>query len=884
MKVIKPQKLGLLTRTFEHNRQPYLVTTVLAFFGFDSRVLLPEVALWKLAAAELGKDAPLDVGMPKARPELVMTAKGYAPDGVPCPLFAVRAQIGTIDKTLYVIGDRYWSWGAPSDPRPITEMALTWANAFGGPGYRLNPLGKGVAPLKGEGALHPLPNVEDPKRLVTMPGDRPPPAGFGAYDFLWPQRADKLGTYDGAWLKEQYPGFAKDMDLAAFNTAAEDQRLDAPFKEDAPFVLYNLHPQKPLLEGRLPGVTARCFVNQKTGAEEDFKEVPLRLETVHLFPHAERGVLVFRGFCKVEDEDADDVSLIVIGAEEAGAPKPVEHYRRVVAQRLDREKGHLYALRDRDLLPVVDPAAVRTESAPEDPRGMAALLATEGLLDKNMRRRMEAEREKAKEQLREHGLDPDEHMPSLREAEPPPDLDNLDVTIERAMQMAEEKQAEAEEQRKKAIEDARRQCAEQGLDFDKLVEEQQKKAGGPPKFSAKEQLEQLHGMLLLGRNSGVELPHLEAQLADPELERKLLQAEQELRNAYIKFAHHFPPAQALDDDASRTLREELVQQYGAGVSFAGRDLTGADLRGLTLHRADLRGALLEKVNFAGADLRGADLTGAVLARADLSSADLTGAVLTEANFGSANLTDTKIGASDLSRATLAKADLTNTDLRGATLEGADLSEAILAGTDLRDVRAPELNFLSTDLSRAKLAGADLSKCNFLEVNLTGVDLDGATLSAAVFLKVKGDGARFRGATLDKVTMVQECSFANADFTGASLEAANLRANNLAGAVFAEARLSGADLSSANLRQTTFCLATAIDARFHKADLTRADMRSANLMNGILSHSVAHGTDFEGANLFRADLFRMRVDQATRVTHAELGQARFVPERRTDGQA
>jgi uncharacterized protein YjbI with pentapeptide repeats len=62
------------------------------------------------------------------------------------------------------------------------------------------------------------------------------------------------------------------------------------------------------------------------------------------------------------------------------------------------------------------------------------------------------------------------------------------------------------------------------------------------------------------------------------------------------------------------------------------------------------------------------------------------------------------------------------------------------------------------------------------------------------------------------------------------------------------------------------------------------MRNANLMNAILSQAIAHGTDFEGANLFRADLFRMRVDQATSVTNAETAQARFVPERSANGQA
>jgi Uncharacterized protein conserved in bacteria (DUF2169) len=195
MKVIKPQKLGLLRRTFEHNRQPYLVTTVLAFFDFESRALLPEVGLWKLAADELAKDAALDLGMPKAHPELVMTAKGYAPDGVPCRAFNVRAQMGAIDKTLYVFGDRQWSWGVPSDRQLITEMALTWENAFGGPDYRLNPVGKGASAPKERARRISFPTSRIRSGSSCCPSTGRLPPDLAATNSKWPQRFDKLGTY-----------------------------------------------------------------------------------------------------------------------------------------------------------------------------------------------------------------------------------------------------------------------------------------------------------------------------------------------------------------------------------------------------------------------------------------------------------------------------------------------------------------------------------------------------------------------------------------------------------------------------------------------------------------------------------------------------------------
>jgi uncharacterized protein YjbI with pentapeptide repeats len=884
MKVIKPQKLGLLTRTFEHNQQPFLVTTILAFFPLDARTLLPEVALWKTMATELGKDAALDLGMPKARPELLITGTAYSPGGQPRPAFSVRARLGAIDKTLYVVGARHWKYRVTSDPVPLTELPISYADAFGGPGYALNPTGKGFSAPEEKDALHLLPSIEDPKSLIASPRDRPAPAGFGPYDFMWPQRSSKLGTYNEAWMKDGFPGFARDMSLGAFNAAPDDQQIDGAFRGDEAFLLENLHPDRPSIEGRLPGLTARCFANQKTPSGEAFREIPIRLETVHLFPHLLRGVLLFRGMIKVADEDGDDVLQLVVAGEETGALRSIEHYQTVLAQRLDRKKGHLFTLRDGDLLPALDAISAVQGAPKDDAEQLQALLATEGLVQKNMRRRMELEHENAKEQIRAQGLDPDRYMAPLAPAEPPPDLDHLDETVERAMALAEEQKMLAQEQRKNAEDDARRQCTEHGLDYDKLVADERKKAGGPPKFSAKAQIEHLNEALEMARNAGVDLPHVEEQLADPELERKLVTAERQLREAYVKFAHHFPEAASLESDASRTLRAAIVADHEAKESFAGRDFTGADLAGIRLEGADFRGAMLEGVNFSDANLRGVDFTGAVLARANLSAADLTGAKLEGANLGAAKLCGAKAGGGiDFSRAVLAKADLSNADLSGARLAGADLSEAIFTGTDLRGASAPGMNLLNASLIGAKLGGANLSKCNFLEVDVTGVDFSGTDLTSAVFLGAKGDGAVFRKAKLDNLRVVRGSSFAGADFSGASLEKANLRGTALAGSNFTEARLTEADLSECDLREATLYLAIAIGTRFVKADLSKADMFSANLMNAILQRATVHGTTFEGANLFGADLFRIRVDGGTILKDAELTQARFVEARSTHEQ-
>src|SRR6185312_16612224 len=107
-----------------------------------------------------------------------------------------------------------------------------------------------------------------------------------------------------------------------------------------------MHPRRARIEERLPGVCTRAFITQKTAAGEVFREIQTRLDTVRFFPHAERGVVIFHGMVEIEEDDGRDVLHLVLACEDLGKPRPVEHYREVLAQRLDKAKGYLLGLRD----------------------------------------------------------------------------------------------------------------------------------------------------------------------------------------------------------------------------------------------------------------------------------------------------------------------------------------------------------------------------------------------------------------------------------------------------------------------------------------------------------------------------------------------------------
>ncbi|WP_395353002.1 DUF2169 domain-containing protein [Variovorax sp. UC122_21] len=96
---------------------------------------------------------------------------------------------------------------------------------------------------------------------------------------------------DEAYLQNHAPGFPPDVDWRHFNMAPRDQWLAAPLRGDEPFALENLHPEKPLLQGQLPGLRLRVFADYRLpgtaaagGEAFKLKEVPMRLTTVWFFP------------------------------------------------------------------------------------------------------------------------------------------------------------------------------------------------------------------------------------------------------------------------------------------------------------------------------------------------------------------------------------------------------------------------------------------------------------------------------------------------------------------------------------------------------------------------------------------------------------------------
>lgn len=879
MKTFKPSKISVLWKTFELYQKTYFSVALLVLADIDDPPgIHTEVDIWRLAGRELGRDVVLDECMPKQRGEVLVNGRCYTPGGVPKEGLSVRVKIVTVDKTLYVFGDRTWGWhGAMSHPEPFTVMPVSWLNAFGGEGEAKNPVGRGMPPSK-SGEPHRLPNIEDPSHLIKGRGDRPTPVGFGPYDLTWPQRWSKIGTYDFAWAKEHAPGFAPDIDLAMFNAAPEDQQIEGFFRGDEPFLIENMHPERARIEGRLPGVVGRCFVSRNTdeGSPGELTEIPTRLDTVRFFPDQGRVLLTFRGMTQVAEDDAADIVHLMAACEDLDAPRPVEHYEEVRRKRLDKRRGGLHSLRDGDLLP--ERAVTRKKDRRLDPREPEALLQTEGLLRKHLTANAQNQVDKVRQAVTESGGDPDAlDLPdfSQQQEDEQPDLEDMASFVDRIEDTVEKQRAASELKRAEAEANARVTFAQSGIDYDAVTADARKQAAGPPRFSAQREIQRLRDIQTLAHNGNVATPQLDAALDDPTLRARLEKAERDIRDAYRSYAHYLPAAARLEGDERDTVRARVASAYAGGESFVDHDLTGADLSGLDLSHANFQGAFLEAANLSGAKLTEADFTGAVLARADLSGADLGKARLTGANLGEARLVGAKLGdGADLEGAVLAKADLSGADLHGARMRKVDLLETKLGGADVRGVQISEALFLRNDLQGVRFGSADLSHACFVEVDLRGADFTSANLTGTTFVTANADRAVFVDATFDNARIVGESSLVGADFRGARASRTNLRGIKMTGADLSGMTADQSDFSEADLTGANLYHLVARGAMFVRTDLTDASLVGADLFETIFQKSMVAGATFRGANLFRADFSRSIGDQRTSFERANVKHVRL----------
>ncbi|ELY3838105.1 DUF2169 domain-containing protein [Cronobacter turicensis] len=844
MKIVKPLRLSVLNRPFRWEGKNYLGVSVIALADMGpTPKLRPEVELWQLAASELQTSGGvIDMAIPKVRAEFLATGHAYTHHQQEKTACAVRIDVENLSKSLAVFGDRYWAGSRMTLPRPFDEMRLDWSRAYGGEGYEENPHGVGFRPEIHQGhEFRRLPNIEPFEGRMISPKQKPEPANFGPLDILWPRRFSRMGKkYDASWLQNDFPGFAKDIDWKVFNAASPDQwwqdRDSLP--PQAKWRIWNMHPEKPLQEGTLPPWQARCFINRQRGDDTLFEEVALRATTVWFFPHLEQMMLIWQGHIRINEDDAADVLQLLPAMEKVGASRSVNHYRKVLAQRMDKEKGALFAFREKDLVPE-DAIGPWIDSEVEE---------SASPMRDNMNNRASQLRAQHRARIEASGGDVNDLLGDFEEPEMPK-LDELPEFIEKMEKQAAEMQAKAEA-RKREME-AR---FPQGNNEDNQPR-------GP------EAMHRMQEMLYRNRDSLGE--------------KKLAQSRDALHQMYLMSVQHQPPARRLKGDLAQIIRQRAERTLAQGGDFSGMDLTGVDFSGMDLRGADFSKALLECADLSHCQLDGANFRGAMLARAELHHASLR-----DCNFEGASLS---------------LAQCCHSDFSGTRFKDTQLQETLLDDCTFDDATLEGLLFRETWFTHCRFHRATLDGCVFLELTLPGLDFRHARLNKTTFVKSALEAADFSDATLDSCSFVEthadEARFINAtwitcaaasestlnraDFTHATLRQSNLRQTALCGARFELAKLENTDLSEADCRGASFQRACLVGSLFIRTDFREVNFTDANLMGALLQKSQLGGADFNGANLFRADLSQSFTNDETRMNGAFTKRVKTLPKR--DGE-
>jgi hypothetical protein len=253
MKIMKPDNLGLLFKSFTADGQIRLSLSACACFTLNTETpnrLFEEPDMWPVIEASPDKDEIFDAGLPKIRGEWLVYGSAFAQR--PVQALEVSVSVGFRKKLLHVFGNRYRYPIGSTEPEAFKQIPVSWTNAFGGPDFPANPIGKGAE--SDEPGRQSLPNVQVPGDQASSAQERSRPAGFTAYPMMWPQRMAHMGNYGKDWLFEDWPHLPRDTNWEYFNVAPEDQRLPEFFTGEEKIEIRNMHPLKPLIRSALPAL------------------------------------------------------------------------------------------------------------------------------------------------------------------------------------------------------------------------------------------------------------------------------------------------------------------------------------------------------------------------------------------------------------------------------------------------------------------------------------------------------------------------------------------------------------------------------------------------------------------------------------------------------
>lgn len=818
MKIDKPDNVLLLQGYHALGGKPALMIT-LAYTLEANAQLLPEQQVWPWLLSHF-VDQPFDAGFKKDRAVFGVAGKAYAPGGNPVPSMAVRAQVGALNKTLHVHGDRNWSRGAagwqPGPAQEFTAMPVTLSRAFGGAGWLDNPFGKGWHQgLVPEAGLA-LPNIELPDHPILSLDDQPAVATFSMLPAGAPARLRWIGQVDANWQRERFPWLPDDTDSRWFDGVPSDQGMSGYWQGNESWSVQGMHPDSAVVTGTLPGLRPRLLVRRQAlkGQEGAVAEALLDLDTVWLFPNEERLMLMYRAAIPVAREDAADIAALGVFTEmQVDTPQTAD----ALIQRWKAEQQQ-----DSDILTGLAPVSTN-EAEAIDPQLMAEQEAdTQKWVDE-----LTADIQKSLDEGADAG---NAAMAQMQADTPSLSMDIPKITAPRLAPITFESPAEVNwDGFEENLEAEIKQSLQEGQDLlEAQVREQAKLAGLDPDEvlaqvkAVQARPEALDHKSITEHIAALDLPDdmrpvvmekaqgVQDEMDAMDTEFAMMDAQFDQMQANLAA---LPMASLAGDMGSQELgREQVIERLTNGTS--------------------LSGAILNKLDFSGVQFGAADLTQAVITLCDFTGADLTGAVLDQAKLEGCNFSQVK----------LEKASLNQIDIVDTKFIEADCQSVIMQHASLTNVDLSRSNWTKAVLDASSIGQSILHYAVFIQ----------ASMAATNLWEINGQSVDFSQGCLAGLRLDTDSVLEHATFTQANLQGASLQDSNLSHALFNQADLSDAFIKNCLLDASVGWRALAKRTDFKGSSLLNARWPAANFMQASFDSAVLENVDFSGVNLHAAD--------------------------------
>lgn len=827
----------------------------------------------------------------KPNAEFLLRGTCFPPDG-PTDQCEVKFRVGYWSKSLRVVGPRVFRpgllmGGKASNPVPFDSMPLTWENAYGGPRYAMNPVGRGH-----EG--DELPTIEvvgEPVGKIGKSGITP--ASFLPVSPHWPQRSGMRGKKYGAdWKRLRAPFYAEDFDWAYFQSAPRDQQINGYLRGDEQLQFVNLSRGFPDWSVTLPALRIRAFVKTSDGV---VREPVMNLDTLYADLDDSKLYLTWRGHVPIQQIDMGDVQVVLIAQESLTEPeKPFQEYEDKLTAFADDPVGLAAAmppgflevakaiqaaeLAERNGEPLPDLSALAANLPPGCPFPPWFLAAASGAPDPlgieskfppgmlgeddplGLRNKIgdlgdESKREPVLEELAAAKEKPADLLVALRK------LAVLLPPEQQASMLAGIAELEKGQAAAAAI---------RGGDTSKVLVEPALTAK-PAADEMRDLVAQLQGEVAKATESMAALPTPEAAEAVKRLET----ASSQLANLPTMddvVAKALAPLDAMvlpelppmpDVEAQLAAERAALHAQEAKMRKAGGDNPMLALFTFGHRLIDNAPKAADMVPDFGPIVTGLQQAHDALLKCGVTAVALAPLVRMQQKvqaIQSALPAKTPAPIGEYAGKVLRRRDFSGQDLRGMVFAGSDLTganfrDAMLDGADFRKADATGADFSGANLTQARMDGCVLEKAKLVGIQGSGLSMAGAEITRADL-----SDAIMPGADLQQVRG-ERSSFVRARLVGANLEFADLSKADLRHADLSQSKLTMVVMNLAKADHASLREARADMARFTLCRLVNADLRAMRSSMGSFQGSDLRGADLRACQFEKVDCMQTVLDDA-----------------------